>query len=201
MKFILIFLILMVGLHLVSRSTSDSDGGKKPKGSKEYWTTEQRGFFDVAAEYSRRSKSASNDLQRVILHKERANKLCDSIPGLFVDNWAGRVTYLSTDNGHAALDVNFGGVRIGTIGLDRSFAKQEEKETAIDVDDELYEKLSEIKVGQIVRFSGNFIVTGDEYCIAEQYQYSDAKEKLMEPYFLFKFHDFEIVANSTTPDN
>lgn len=149
----------------------------------------QRDFMQVVAEYAAKYKAADNELQKSKLVNERI-KAFEKLKGnpKAMTDWYGVIEKMGTNsdgNAFVTLSISPGLITFST--WNNSFSDMNDK-TLIKQSSPLYNKLSEMKEGNVVKFSGQ---------LKRPTNFTEAG-KMTDPDFLFKFTDINKAADSVS---
>jgi hypothetical protein len=146
---------------------------------------EQQKLVAVLSEFQKLASEAKNDLQLAQLRDRRKNAIRALSANLKVKDWTGRVQTLTTNSdGLGVLVVELApNILIGT--WNNAFSDVVEN-TLIPKSTPLYERISMLKVGDGIKFSGNFFVSEEDEIREKSLT---MRGSLAEPEFLFKFSD------------
>jgi hypothetical protein len=133
--------------------------------------------------------AAANDMARGGTRAVRAKAVCAALKGKSGIVWIGKVTKLSSSSeGHGVLSVSIGkDVTFKTWNnsfSDYKFA------TLIDPDSSLFEKVSKLKEGAIVKFTGKTFADKAD-CVNEASMTLGGS--MAEPEYIFRFTDVKLV--------
>lgn len=148
---------------------------------------EQLSFEKIVNEFIVLYKKADNELKKSAIRTDRKNKLKNSEISHKITNWIGTLVDLSTNSdGKAYITVRIlPDIEIKTWNNALSDIADN---TLIEQSSELYNKLMNMKKGQRVKFSGMFVLSGDDFFKETSMTESGAMES---PEFLFKFSDVQ----------
>lgn len=95
-------------------------------------------------------------MQKGAARPRRAKDICESLKSLAIKDWIGHIEKLSTNaDGKGVLTIKIAdNVYVQTWN---NAISDIDGETLIDPDSPLYQKVSSLKTGQLVSFSGSFI--------------------------------------------
>lgn len=145
--------------------------------------SDEKRFIDIVEEIQQKHSSSKNELQKSMARDER-KKLLSNINIYEVNNWVGTITKLDTNNDGKGILV----VKIApalSVGTWNNAFSDIQNNTLIEKNTKLYNSLLDMKVGQKIRFSGQFFPSDDD-AIKEKSMTIDGS--LSEPEFLFKFY-------------
>lgn len=149
---------------------------------------EQTKFVQTVQKAQEANKVATNDMQKGGARAAREKELCALLSMPSISNWVGDVYGISSNSdGKGVLEVTIGpDVYVKTWNNAISDALHS---TMIDPGISLFDKVSQLKEGQKIKFSGSFVRdTGDSIgCFYESSLTLDGK--LSEPEFIFRFSD------------
>ena len=147
----------------------------------------QTAFIDIITRSKLAYSQAENDMKSQSILVKRGKEICAAIPNYSFKNWTGRiielgVSTLSGDRGYITIGVG-DEIEIGT--------SMGELATSIDPESLLFKSVSELEIGDEVKFSGNFIegYTSDYDCIRNSRAARDTR--MNEPFFLTRFTSVE----------
>lgn len=150
----------------------------------------QQGFMLIVRDYAKKYKEAENDLQKSALVNERI-KAFEKLNGSprQIKGWYGVLEKMgTTGDGQAYISIRLTPNILAVSTWNNSFSDGRDK-TLIPQTSPMYKKLSAMKVGNFVKFSGrlkhptNFLEEG----------------KMTTPDFLFIFSDIEKIGDRATP--
>lgn len=149
----------------------------------------QDGFIGIVQDYSAQYEAAPNELKKSAVARKRIEALA-KLKGDYrnIDGWFGTIEKLGTDSdGNAYLTINLlaDGVTVGTWNNSISDSGSN---TLIKNGSSLYDSLSEMSAGNVVKFSG---AIGKTKNLTE-------RGKMTEPDFLFRFSMVEKVGDSVS---
>jgi hypothetical protein len=146
-------------------------------------TSAQVAMTSLIVDYQSKYDAAENDLQQGNVRLERDEAICSAIGGSKVSGWSGVIDDLgATSEGYAYLKIAFGkNITLETWNNEFSDIFDD---TLVERGTALYDILLNLKKGQVVTFSGEFI-EGDGACLdtknlSEYYAVNS-------PEFVFKF--------------
>ena len=149
---------------------------------------DQTKFVQTVQKAQEANKVATNDMQKGGARAAREKELCALLSMPSIANWVGDVYSISSNSdGKGVLEVTIGpDVYVKTWNNAISDALHS---TMIDPGTSLFDRASQLKEGQKIKFSGSFVRdTGDSIgCFYESSLTLDGK--LSEPEFIFRFSD------------
>ena len=124
-------------------------------------------FITVVQSAADAYANAANDMQAGGMRAQRAERLCQAVPGGNVVNWSGRIERLSSNNsGYGVLTIRIApNVTVGTTNNEVSEALAGER-TLIPPGSPLFAQASSLSVGTRIRFSGH-LLPGRSDCFSE----------------------------------
>jgi uncharacterized protein len=136
-----------------------------------------RAFTEARAKYA----AADGDLKKTAVKRDLLAAIKAAVPGGQVSNWNGEITTLTTTgSGHAVLTVTIArGIELTTTNNSFSEALSPQFPTLIKGGSSLFNKLSDMKVGDSIQFDG---VLGESGNLTESGTVNDAS-------FYFRFTD------------
>lgn len=145
-----------------------------------------QGRFVDAIDVARKAyKEADNEMAQGAARPRRAKALCSALKSPRFKNWYGQIHTLSSNtDGKGILSI-----RIGDNAYVRTWNNAFSDigdDTLIDPDSHVFQKASEFKEGQWVRFSGTFIKSRTD-CFLEASVTMDGS--IQEPEFIARFTD------------
>ena len=147
---------------------------------------DQQTFIKIVSEAQRREKTAENDMQRGGIKAERTKALCAN-PTLFnkADAWVGRLVNINANSdGKGVLSIEIAkDIQVKTMNNAFSDIRYL---TLLEPGTELFTTVSQMKLGDLVQFSGQFFRTEGSDCIGEGSL--SLKGKLQGPEFIFRFN-------------
>lgn len=147
----------------------------------------EQGLISIVSQYAAKADSAPNDMAMAGFRHDRAVAVCDLLGGLLISNWTGTIEDIdSTGSGDGVLAVTISPqITLSTSNNNFSNALDQ---TAIPPGTPLFNKVSAMKVGDKVEFSGQFLQS-DQDCIQEG---SITTEGSMDdPNYSFRFTSVE----------
>lgn len=165
----------------------------KPKGPDAFDTayqsapTVEKDFVSTVKDAQNKAKSAENDMQLGGIRAQRDALVCRVMTNKNVSGWIGKVDNISSNSdGRGVVSISLSeDVNVKTWNNDISDYGDH---TLITPGSELFEAASQLKEGDVVRFSGNFI-SDNENCIRESSL--GIRGKVTEPEYIFKFNSIE----------
>ncbi|MGS5102124.1 hypothetical protein [Escherichia coli] len=150
-----------------------------------YQLKNESAFVDVIEKAIIKSKSAKNDMQIGGIKALRDKEICNILQVKSVSNWIGQVKKVSANSdGKGVLALSLpSGILIKTWNNSFSDTKYN---TLMEPGTEIFNRASELSVGDVVYFSGTFFEDNDD-CISESSLSLSGKVK--EPEFIFRFSD------------
>lgn len=150
-----------------------------------YQLKNEAAFVDVIEKAIKKSKSAKNDMQIGGIKALRDKEICNILQVKSVSNWIGQVKKVSANSdGKGVLVLSLpNGILIKT--WNNSFSDTRYN-TLMEPGTEIFNRASELSVGDVVYFSGTFFEDNDN-CISESSL--SLSGKVREPEFIFRFSD------------
>lgn len=148
------------------------------------YPSQEREFVNLLTSYIAKTKKADNDLQIASLKSERDSRICEIIKtNKNAINWSGVIRDLnSNQDGKGVISVEIAkGVTLKT--WNNSFSDTGD-ETLIPQETPLFKEALSLKIGDKIKFSGEFITRRNE-CFREVSMTQNGGMK--EPEFIFKF--------------
>jgi hypothetical protein len=147
----------------------------------------QRSFLQVVINSRQAFNNAPNDMQKGATRPARAQSLCAGLPSGLFENWAGKITRLSSNNeGRGVLAIEIGtDVELKTWNNSVSDAGDN---TLIAPTSALFNSVSAMRVGQLVRVSG-MLVRERTDCFKEGSM--TVSGAMTEPEFIVRFSRVE----------
>ncbi|HEJ9554090.1 TPA: hypothetical protein SMN29_000054 [Proteus mirabilis] len=148
------------------------------------YPSQEREFVNLLTSYIVKTKKADNDLQIASLKSERDSRICEIIKtNKNAINWSGVIRDLnSNQDGKGVISVEIAkGVTLKT--WNNSFSDTGD-ETLIPQETPLFKEALSLKIGDKIKFSGEFITRRNE-CFREVSMTQNGGMK--EPEFIFKF--------------
>jgi RNA polymerase subunit RPABC4/transcription elongation factor Spt4 len=148
---------------------------------------EQRQFEEVIATYSQQFNKAQNELQESTYRRDRMNAIKELNIGLQAHDWIGTLNRLGTNSeGKAYITIKLNNNL--TVGTWNNAFSDISDNTLISMDSGLYKALYNMKTGQKVRFSGNFMRADTDYFREKSLTIRGA---MKTPDFLMQFSSVE----------
>ncbi|EDQ6179179.1 hypothetical protein ZX71_001461 [Salmonella enterica subsp. enterica] len=168
-----------------NKKNSDGVDVKIVKPKITYQLKNESAFVDVIEKAIIKSKSAKNDMQIGGIKALRDKEICNILQVKSVSNWIGQVKKVSANSdGKGVLVLSLpSGILIKT--WNNSFSDTRYN-TLMEPGTEIFNRASELSVGDVVYFSGTFFEDNDN-CISESNLSLSGKVK--EPEFIFRFSD------------
>jgi hypothetical protein len=147
----------------------------------------QNSFINIIYSHRLEYNAAKTEIQKSIVRKKRVEEFFNFFSGnLFFDSWVGEIKTINTDSeGTAELEIEMGNSRTPIEIQNGGYYGE-----GIEMDDVLYNNLSELQIGDTVFVSGHFSKTdnGDlnEYSFVEM-------GKMTSPEFAVIFTDIKRV--------
>ena len=152
----------------------------------------ERAVIDAVEQARQDYASGANDMQKGASRPTRARSICAAIPDRRAAQWVGNVSEISSNGeGSGVLNIVVAPnvqVKTWNNALSDSFDN-----TLIDPSSDLYRQALTLKVGQAVRFSGQF-VSGPVDCIREASL--TLYGSVSEPDFIIRFSEVSPLAQS-----
>lgn len=128
---------------------------------------QQAAFLDAVERARVASEAAANDLAKGGVRRERREALCSIVEGRRIQNWSGTIDALTTNgDGLGVVTIKVGeGVSFGTFNNALSDIGSG---TLIDPSAAIFQKLSSLKEGERVRFSGSLFRNDGPDCFLEK---------------------------------
>lgn len=150
---------------------------------------EQR-FIDVIDSARTKYKAAPNEMLKGVERVNRRKAICNTLNSRNVSNWVGKITKLDSTGKDAmgVLAISIAkDIRLKTWNnefSDKQFG------TLIGGESGLFRAVSSMKVGDTVRFSGNFF-NSEKDCVHES-SITDSGS-MDDPEFIFRFYQVELL--------
>jgi TonB family protein len=154
----------------------------------------QQKFIDVISKSRGEFASANNDLKRSFSRHQRKKRLKAIIGNkLSITKWIGEISSMSTaQNGNALLNVKlFGDETIELFNMNKN---------SISIETELFEKLMNLSVGDIINFSGHYLTSKKENDYIREESITE-EESMTRPKFSFIFTDAELCKDCQSQRN
>lgn len=141
-------------------------------------------FIQIIQSAQSKSGNAANDMQRGGIKAEREKEICKIIKGS-VKNWIGQIVKIDANSeGKGVLEIEIA-EKIKIKTSNNAFSDTNYS-TLLSPDSIIFKTASAMKVGQSVKFSGDFFRGEEEgECLAEGSLTLDGK--LSDPEYIFKF--------------
>ncbi len=141
-------------------------------------------FIAIVAEAQRANKGVENGTQRGGIKATREKKLCEAMTSLRVTNWIETM---------ASIDANSDGKGVLKVDLAKNITiKTWDNELSdirskilIEPGTPLFNIVSTLKMGQVIKFSGTFLKGNGGNCLSESSLRLSGK--LRDPKFIFRF--------------
>ena len=143
-------------------------------------------FLQIVKKAQDANRAAANDMQKGGARATREKEICAMLPQLAISNWIGEVyTITSNSDGKGVIELTLApNVYVKTWSNALSDTLHH---TMIQPGTRLFEKASQFKEGQQVKFSGSFVGDDAEGCLYESSLTLDGK--LSQPEFIFRFDE------------
>jgi hypothetical protein len=149
----------------------------------------QRQFEAIITTFSQQFDKAQNELQESTYRRDRMNAIKDLNIDPQINSWTGTLNRLGTNSeGKAHITIKLANNL--TVGTWNNALSDIGDNTLISMDSDLYKTLYNMKTGQKVRFSGNFI-RSDIDCFKEKSL--TIRGAMKTPDFLMRFSDVETI--------
>lgn len=151
---------------------------------------EEMAFIQITQSAQKKSGEAVNDMQKGGVKAEREKEICKIIKGP-VKDWVGQlVTIDANSEGRGVVGIEIAEkIKVLTWNNDLSDTNYG---TLLKPDSEIFKKVSAMKVGQTVKFSGDFFTSDEEgECLKEGSMTLDGK--IADPEYVFKFKKIEAI--------
>ena len=147
--------------------------------------SDQQKFIHIITDATASYEKVDNDLKKSSIRTSRKNALTNLFSGNFsIKNWIGIVHSMGTNGGKDAyITLRINGTNIKIKTWNNSMSDIGDK-TLIKHESKLYNIISELKEGDQVVFSGEFIPDGDDY-ISESSMTEEGS--VCDPDFVFRF--------------
>ena len=141
-------------------------------------------FVSLVSSAQKEASKADNDMQRGGIKAKRDQGLCKSIQGLGAQDWVGKVTQIGANSdGKGVFAVELAkDITVKTWNNDFSDIMHK---TLFQPGSPLFNTASNLKKGQMVKFSGTFFKGTEGDCVYESSL--GLRGKLMDPEFIFRF--------------
>lgn len=145
--------------------------------------SDEEALITVVNQAREKYRAAPNDMAKGGVRVWRKQAICNLLPSLSVTNWKGKIYELSSNSdGNGVVTIKISSyIYLETWNNSLSDIGDN---TLIDPNSELFQKLSAMKKGDVVRFSGDFIES-DTDCIEEHSLTQEGS--MLEPEFIFRF--------------
>jgi hypothetical protein len=146
----------------------------------------QSNFLALTREAQSKGKTAENDMQKGGLLATRNSEVCKLLAtGGSVENWTGKISKIdSNSDGKGVFGVEIG-KDIQRMTWNNALSDIGD-ETLLEPGSDLFNRISAMKVGTEIKFSGAFIADSS-MCLKESS--ITLNGKLLKPEFIFKFSD------------
>lgn len=157
---------------------------------------EKKFIFTIESYYDA-YENAANELKKSSLRNNRKNMLSNLIENN-PKSWIGKIEDMgTTGQGNAYLSITLLHSNITFSTNNNEFSEALSSHTLIPLSSSLFKKISDLKKGDIVEFSGTFFTSHQDY-LKEQSITEDGS--MTEPDFLFRFTKVEIANNLEKPN-
>lgn len=187
--------ILFLLFYLMAFGCSEQTKVQIPK--------EQQDFINLVESYYKPYKNASNNLKKSALRAERKNMIYEyyKLHGNHIGKWIGELTEMGTTSlgtGRAYITIKLkrSNIEVKTMN-NEAFENVVGINTLINPGSFLYENISNLSKGTLVRFSGDFIVGRINYSDIDYFvevsntDFGDEEDSMTRPKFLMSFSDIE----------
>jgi hypothetical protein len=151
---------------------------------------QEQDVVNIVQQYVQSYDNAANDMVKGSIHRQRGIALCKALGRSHVVNWIGKISTLDSDsrgNGVLAIEVSN---RITLLTNNNDMSEDMNKigsqggTTMIPAGSPLFQAVSAMQVGEMVKFSGDFFTSSDD-CVEEMSLTTDGG--MDNPEFLFRF--------------
>jgi hypothetical protein len=144
---------------------------------------DESGFILAIQQGQAAFRSAPNEMAQGGTRSRRRIAICQSLPHMAVSDWVGRIEKLASNtDGKGVLEISLGAdIRVTTWNNDLSDSSSH---TLIDPSSSLFARVSEMRQGDQVVFSGAFFHS-DVDCVTETS--ISLNGSMTDPEFLFRF--------------
>lgn len=147
---------------------------------------DEQKFIAIVSEAQRATATASNDMQKGGVRAQRATQVCDLLKGSNISGWVGKAMKIDANSdGKGVLSIAIANDIIITTW--NNAVSDVSDNTLLEPSSDLFQKASQLRRRQDVRFSGNFLTGSDEDCVKESSLTLDGS--LKNPEYLFRFAD------------
>lgn len=144
-------------------------------------------FYDIITNAVTQYNQAPNDMAKGAVRHKRKVDICNAFATPKISNWLGQITNLSaTGKGNGVLSISLNGAFTLSTNNNEISEDMMGMKTVIPVNSTLFNKVSQMKVGDTVYFSGTFN-PDDNDCFQEMSLGTDGA--MQNPDFLFDFTD------------
>lgn len=145
-------------------------------------------FYEIIKSAQSQNSAASNDMQRGGIKAKRDKAVCNLLKKLKIKDWVGEIATISANSdGKGIVSIALAkGITLQT--WNNEYSDMEDK-TLLNPDSKIFQEVSSMSVGQMVRFSGSFRPGIEGECVKEGSLRLEGK--LSEPEFIFRFSNIE----------
>jgi hypothetical protein len=152
---------------------------------------EQAQFVSVIESFYQPYNDAPNELRRSTLRADRRNALEKALPSRAVQGWMGQIKEMTTTTeGKAHLAVRLGGSKSIVVQTWNNTLSDVFDRTLIDHGSALYNSISRLSRGDVIRFGGNFFSGSNALDFLEEKSMTESGS-MTEPEFIFRFTSVE----------
>ncbi|MNX75927.1 hypothetical protein D3C86_1074180 [compost metagenome] len=145
---------------------------------------DEMAFISILAAAQQDARKADNDMQRGGIKAKRDQELCKAINKLSVQDWVGKVTHIGANSdGKGVFSIEIA-KDITVKTWNNEFSDMMHK-TLLQPGSPLFTTASNLKNGQMVKFSGSFFKGLEGDCVFESSM--SLQGKLADPEFIFRF--------------
>lgn len=150
---------------------------------------DQLKFIEIVKNAQDKVVSAGNDMVKGGIRMEREKALCGLVNGSIKD-WVGTLIEIDANSdGKGVLSIEIEkNITVKTWNNDIS---DSDTQTMLAPGSPIFQKVSQMKVGQQVKFSGDFFQGSDGECLLEGSLSLDGK--ITDPEFIFRFSAVDII--------
>jgi hypothetical protein len=183
-------------VHQAQPTPSPAQAPEIPIASVIQIPTDERDLISAISEFKSRYHDAPNEFQKSAIRRERAGAIARIVPDHSVTKWIGTISRMqTTSDGNGILSINPAGEKSISIGTWNNSLSDIGSRTLIPAASPLYEQISHLSIGDIVRFSGTF-----ESAVSDFLKESSLTEagSMAQPDFIFTFSNIRL---STAQDD
>jgi uncharacterized protein YecT (DUF1311 family) len=158
--------------------------------------SDESNFIRIVAAAQQQERDAKNDMQKGGVKSERDKSLCDSMKGVSVQGWTGRISRIDANSdGKGVLDVEIANdVHLKTWN---NAVSDLADNTLLDPSSQVFISASKMEKGTPVMISGRFFVGNSGDCLKEGSL--TLAGKLRDPGFIFSFDSIGVLSAAQVP--